>query len=96
MGNQSNVKALRKSLRNVVQDLLPTVLNAELSAAITKQLGEQLGLRMDVIAKNAKETLDKIDAGQRDFQNMMLRTLAPPAVPVEQVNLTETPPTETL
>ncbi len=91
MGNQSNVKALRKSLRNVVQELLPSLLNTELSSAISKQLGEQLGKRMDFIAANAKETLDKISDSQKDFQNLVMRNVLPQATAkVEDIDLTKT------
>ncbi len=99
MGNQSNVKALRKSLRNVVQELLPSLLNTELSQALSRQLGEQLGKRMDFIAANAVETLAKIDERQKDFQNLVMRNITPPTVAkVENIDLTktETPPPSTL
>ena len=96
MGQEANLKALRKQLRTVVKELVPEVLKTELTLAISKQLSEDLGKRMDFIAKNAKETLDKMSGSQKDFQNLIMRQLAPPAAEVPPVQLTETPPTETL
>lgn len=66
MGNQ--VKELRKQLKNVVLGLLPEILTKELHEAIYKKLFTDMNARMDLIANNAKETLDRIDKRSLDMQ----------------------------
>lgn len=68
-----DAKTLRKQLRNVVQELLPTLITNELIAELRKEVGEKLALRMDVIAQNARETLNKISDDQKAFQEYVVR-----------------------
>lgn len=92
--SDKNAKALRKSVRNVVQQILPEILTSEMVDAIKKKLSEELTLRMDVIAKDAQNTLKNIDERQKDFQNFLVKEVAkssPLPAPTGEV-----PPSETL
>lgn len=69
----SDAKLLRKQLRNVVQELLPTLITNELIESLRKEVADKLALRMDVIATNARETLNKIAEDQKTFQEYVVR-----------------------
>lgn len=76
-------KDIRKQLRNVVLALLPEVLTRELEEALYKKLLSDMNARMDLIANNAKETLEKIDQRSRDVQSYVVRQNSQPFIKTE-------------
>lgn len=78
-----SIKELRKQLRNVVQGLLPEILTKELEEAVYKKLLSDMNARMDLIANNAKETLERIDERSRDVQSYVIRQSSPTLIKSE-------------
>jgi hypothetical protein len=66
-------KSIRKQIRNVCQELVNDTLFQELEARVMKAVLERMNVRMDIIANNAKDTLERIDKRASDVQSLLLR-----------------------
>lgn len=86
--SDSNFKTIRKQLRNIVQELLPNLLKQEIVDAIKKEVADQMSNRMEAIAVNVRESLDKIGEDQKKFQEFATRQLSL-AAPLPNVLATE-------
>jgi hypothetical protein len=62
-------KDVRKQIRNVCQELLTDELTKVILEAVMKRMNE----RMDLIANNARQTLQDIDNRSKDVQSYVLR-----------------------
>lgn len=71
MGNDSNIKEIRKQLRTVAKELLPEVLTNAILEEIQNQTRLELMKLSDLVRQNLKEINDR----QRSVQDMIMRDL---------------------
>lgn len=69
MGNSA--KQLRGQLRQLVKELMPELMQAELFT----QLQQENRDRLELIAKDVRQSLEDIAARQKDVQNMIMKDL---------------------
>ncbi len=95
MGQERNVKLIRKQLRNVVQELLPTLVTEEVKSEMHKKFEVEANQRLNNITETVKKTLDMIDQRSKDTQGYLVRqsSQAGPAQ-VGEISPLEAPKTE--
>lgn len=69
----ADVKLIRKQIKNVLDTLLPSMLNEALATDIKEQLSKEFQLRLSVIEKSIKDSLEKIDQRSKDSLGYLIR-----------------------
>lgn len=72
MGNESNVKTIRKQLRNVVQEQLPMVVTSELANDIYLRLQKEVRSQLMTIEANITATLAQMNERSKDVQSFIM------------------------
>lgn len=75
MGQNQDVKELRKQLRNIVRELLPELLSQEQSTAIKKELQVQIEDRLKKIDQHVQDSMKSIDSRSKDVQAYIMRQI---------------------
>lgn len=72
MGNQAQVKDIRKQIRNVAIELLPQITGAE----AFQQLQVEMHKRLDAVTEEVRATLLSMQERQKDVQNYLMREIS--------------------
>lgn len=81
------IKQIRGQVRQIVKELL----NEELVAVIEKSVCEKMHARVEILAKNVKETMQRMDDRSKDVQGYLVRQ-ATTVAPIKAPTLSEETP----
>lgn len=69
-------KQIRKQLRNVIQESMADILKSEVSAAIYTDLNKAISAKLDNLASEMRDVLNKVDQRSKDINNYVVNQTA--------------------